>query len=288
MTKNPPPFPRRFIFHANAVAADVFLTKVNGEERTIFHQIDGESTLAPIGGVSENRVPCPKFEAPLSEVFFYSGCHTSAEGILKGGLLTGAEAITTAHASVEEIRITNREKKGSPDISFHARSLSLTIRTTNKFGEEPRFEMIEIPVFKGLSLAGRPIELYLNEEFMECTRYSDLEKKYKTDQKFYESCTFGCTNPTYKFGDDIPRSPGSMAVCSLVRGIKWGDEEVQGHMLVARGFGVIYFGEVLLNEGERWVTMVRTQLGCENSGETVHCATDPNGSTSPPTGGGRS
>lgn len=282
--KDASPFATRFVFHANAVASDVFLTKVHGVEQTIYHPIDGQSSLGSIGGKSRNEVFAPKFDKPLADVFFYGASVTSAEGVFEG-----QTPVTTAHARVEDLRITNREKAHSPDVVFRAAVLSQTV--VSKYSPDPgqsRFDCPEIPIFKGLSLDGSPIELTLNEELLGCARWCDVEHRYKHDEAFFKSCPFvpGETNRPPKFGDDIPRRPGSYAATSFVRGIRVGDRTIEGHVLPVPGFGLIYFGEILLSEGERRVTMVRTKLGCQSAGQSVNSETDPNGSTTGPGSGG--
>jgi len=275
------PFPRRFVFHGNAVAADVFVTKVNGVKQTIYHLIDGQSSLAVIGGISENEVPEPRFEPPLSEVFFYRGARTSAKGVFEGD-----NAVTTVHASVRDVRVTNREKAGSPDLVFRAGEVSLTVRSTYAVdnSKQPSFDYMEVPVFRDLSLDGQKIELEFNDELMGCTTWHELQKRYKTHRPFFDSLLFGRhkTASPLNFGDDIPYSPGSYAICSFVRSIKIGDRTIPGHVLQLHGFGSIYFGEVILNDRERRVTMVRTQLGCNHAGGSAMAETDPNGTQVPP------
>jgi hypothetical protein len=58
--------------------------------------------------------------------------------------------------------------------------------------------------------------------------------------------------------------------------------EIPGHVLAVEGFGVIYFGEILLNDRERRVTMVRMKLGCANAGQAVFAENAPNGTWVPP------
>ena len=277
--KNTSPFAPRFIFHGNAVAADVFLTKVNGVTQTIYHPIDGQSCLPVIGGRSHNKVTGPVFEKPLSEVFHYAASRTSAEGIFEGD-----NAMTTVHASVDDVRITNREKDGAPDVVFTAGEIALTIRSVHAPSGQPRFEFIETPKFQNLSFNGLPIELELNEELMGLKRWDDLDEKYASDRAFLDGCSFGPLPPRESSRGEsrIPRAAGSFALCSLVKNIILGGRVIRGHVLEHAGFGAIYFGEMLLNDRERRVTMVRTQLGCHSAGQSVHGETDPNGSTWPP------
>jgi hypothetical protein len=184
--------------------------------------------------------------------------------------------------------VTNRpapgQSGGPGPIEFRAVALSLSMRSTHPPKGQPRIEFIGRPLYDGLSLDGQPVQLELNDEFMQLARWRDLEHRFRTNRRFFDSCPFGLTNPKrpLAFGQDIPYSAGSYALCSFVRSIKWGGQTIPGHVLIQPGFGAIYFGEILLNDRERRVTMVRMQLGCENAGQAVFAEADPNGTFWPP------
>jgi hypothetical protein len=276
-------FPRRYVFHGNAVGAEVFLTRVGNIEQTVINPVSGQSSLPVIGGISQSEEPTPDLPTVLATVFSYSGARTRAEGIF-----VGQDAVTTVEASVNAIRVTNRPapgQSGGPNpIEFRADALSLSLRSTHPQKGQPRIEFMGRPQFGGLSLDGLPIELELNDELMQLARWKDLEKRFRTNRAFFDSCPFAVTDPKRPtaFGKDIPYTVGSYALCSFVRSIKLGDRIIPGHVLDRPGFGTIYFGEVLLNDRERRVTMVRMQLGCENAGQAVFAENAPNGTWIPP------
>jgi hypothetical protein len=149
---------------------------------------------------------------------------------------------------------------------------------------QPAVEFAQRPQFVGLSLDGQSIEPQLNDDLMRLTRWQDLENEYRTNRKFFESCSFAqdSAKAPVAFGQPVPYTAGSYALASFVRSIRLGNVEIPGHQLAVRGFGVIYFGEILLNDRERRVTMVRVQLGCDNEGQGVFGETDPNGTYIPP------
>jgi len=284
MASNPTDaFPRRFVFHGNAVAAGVFLTRIGNTERRVDNPVTGQSSLPVIGGLSLSEVLTPTFPEELTSVFSYSAARTKAQGVFEG-----EDAVTTVEASVSAVRVTNRplpEESADPrPIDFRAAALSLSMRSTHPPKGQPRIEFVGQPQFVDLSLNGQPIQLKLNEELMQLARWKDLEKRFRTNRAFFDSCPFGRTNSKrpLTFGQEIPYTVGSYALCSFVQSIDWGGRIIPGHVLVARGFGTIYFGEVLVNDRERRVTMVRMQLGCQNAGQAVFAENAPNGVFIPP------
>ena len=280
-------YPRRFVFHGNAVAAGVFLTRIGQTEQFLANPIDAQSCLPVIGGHSEIKIQTPSFAADIARVFNYNQVYTLADGRVVDGV-----AVTRVQASVADIRVINQPAPGEADaetpIVFRAASLSLSMLSRHPLNEaQPTIEFVDgTPLFQELSLAERPIELELNVELMRLGRWDDLEKNFRTNRAFFDSC---CNSfaplgregaPT--FGEKIPYQRGSYALCSFVRNIRWGDRVIPGHVLTQPGFGTIYFGEILLNDRERRVTMLRMQLGSNTGGQAVFAEGDPNGTIWPP------
>jgi len=281
-------FPRRFVFHGNAVAAEVFLTRIGDTDLDLVQPVDGQSSLPVIGGYSESLVENPTLRDDLAKVFAYSQAHTMANGRLD----SNGAAVTNVQASVAAVRVTNQPSPGetadqSP-IVFRADALSLSMLSTcAPDADQPTIEFVDgTPRFQGLSLAGLPIELELNTGLMQCSRWDDLVNKFRTVRAFFDNVceSFARLDPERapSFGDDVPFVRGAYALCSFVRSIRWGDRTIPGHVLVQPGFGAIYFGEMLLNDREWRVTMVRMRLGSNNAGQAVFAETDPNGTMWPP------
>ncbi len=291
MTENDSPaepnrFPQRFVFHGNAVSAETYLTRVGDAQTYLVHPVTGQSSLPVIGGHSESAPPNPEWKVPeLGAVFDYTDAKTRADGRLdeKG------VAVTLVQASVKNVRVTNQPTKDEPGpgpSEFRAASLSMSIRSVHPQKGQPSIEFVDEPQFQELTLDGKRIDLELNKELMALSRWNDLKRRFQKDKDFFEQCLecFGLPDlgQPPSFGDPIPRPVGGYALCSFVRAIHWGDETIKGHVLERKGFGAIYFGEMLINDRERRVTMVRMRLGSANGGQAVFVETAPNGTWWPP------
>jgi hypothetical protein len=282
-SKPPNNFPQRFVFHGNAVAAAVHLNRIGSKEQTVIHPDTGQSSLPGIGGRSESEILNPTIPSELKGIVSHGAMRTKAHGIF-----VGKKAVTTVEASVSEVSVINEPAPGeSPNphpIEFRAGTLSLSMSSTHPPKGQPRIEFVKPPQYDGMSLDGQPIVLELNTELMKLTRFDDLEHRFRTNRKFFDSCPFGLSNPNRppKFGNKIPYTPGSYALCSIVRSITWGGRTIEGHVLTQRGFGKIYFGEMLLSDRQRRVTLVRMDLGSKHRGKISFACTDPNGTPIPP------
>jgi hypothetical protein len=278
----PATFPRRFVFHGNAVAAGMILTRINREPNTRMIAVEGQSSLPVIGGFSTSVVP--NSHPDFAQIFAYTGATTQAEGVLNGNT-----AITTVSASLNNLRIVNRPSPGESadlsDVVFTAGELSLSLRSTHRRGQ-PKIEFVDPPKAAGLSLANLPITLTFRQEFLKLSRMQDLEDKFRSSKAFFADTrdAFMRTDPDKPpaFGQKIPRMNNGYAVCSFVKSIQWGDQTINGHVLTKVGFGTIYFGEMLVNDNNKRITFVRVQLGSDDEGQGGFVEVDPNGDWVPP------
>lgn len=281
-SKLPERFPKRFVFHGNAVAAGVFLTKIDQQPANRVSPVQGQSSLPVIGGLSESSVPTsnPEFE----RFFSYRDATTRAEGIRKGDT-----AITTVSASLKNLRMVNRpspDESAEPrEVVFRAGALALALRSTHRRGQ-PKIEFENLPQADDLFLDEIPVQLEFRQAFLKLSRMQDLEEKFRTDKRFYAENrdAFMLVDPKRPpaFGQRIPRMNGGYAVCSIVKSIRWGDQTINGHVLTKTGFGSIYFGEMLVNDNNRRITLVRVKMGSLDEAEGAFIEVDPNGDWVPP------
>ena len=275
-------FPPRFVFHGNAVAADVFITRIGQDLTRRGGVVHGQSSLPVIGGHSESLIAAS--DPVFSAVFSYGECRTLADGIVNKQVAT-----TTVSASVRDVHLINRPSPGEANnldpIEFQAGFLSVTLRSTHPRRGQPRIEFVEPPHFEGLSLNNLPIEIELRKPLMDLSKMADLDNKFRTNRKFYDDCrnAFLYAGSFPEFGDGIPILNG-YAICSIVRRIRWGDRTIEGHVLSQPGFGSIYFGEMLVNASNRRLTLVRVKMGSDTEAEGSFAESDPNGGWWPPEG----
>jgi hypothetical protein len=275
-------FPERFIFHGNASGASVVITRIGAEKVYRVSPVDGQSSLPTIGGHSDSFAPGS--DPAFKDFFSYGEVRTQADGVRQR-----TSAVTTLSAAVRDLRIVNRPSPGESGdlhpIEFKAAFLALALRSTHPRRGEPKIEFSEPPQFQDITFDNLPVKIELRREFMSLSRMTDLENKFRGDKKFFADCRNAFMPPDSArlpaFGQRIPRMNG-YAVTSIVRRIRWGDQKIEGHVLTKKGFGSIYFGEMLLNENNRRVTLVRVKTGSEFEADGSFGEGDPNGIWIPP------
>ena len=86
--------------------------------------------------------------------------------------------------------------------------------------------------------------------------------------------------------EQLPEA-GGVAKCTLVQEMVWANAPhptatIDGHALIIPDFGRVFFGEMVITECSRRLTMVRCQLGSADGGELSAAEGEANGHTWPP------
>jgi hypothetical protein len=274
-------FPPRFIFHGNAVGAEVIIHRIGKERVNRVSPAQGQSSLPVIGGHSESFVE--KSDDRFNDVFSYGECRTQARGVVED-----LNATTEISASVRDLSMVNRPSPGEAEdlrpIEFRAGLLGVAVTSLHPRRGQARIEYAE-PQIEGLSLDGRPIELELRRQFLDLHTMGEIEEQFRTVETFFHELrnAFMRRDPgqPLQFGERIPRMRHH-ALTSIVRAIRWGDERIEGHVLSKTGFGRIYFGEMLIHEHNRRLTLVRVKMGSDTDADGSFGESDPNGDWWPP------
>jgi hypothetical protein len=121
--------------------------------------------------------------------------------------------------------------------------------------------------------------------------FTDRDTKGKLKHSYQSSETFRRVYDRYFLspaGKEAPRSrmpeSGGLTYCTIVSRISWRGEpnpnaKIEGHKIVFRDFGTIYFGELFVSEFSRRLTLVRVELGspCGGSLDLAEVETDGHG-----------
>ena len=286
-----PPRPQtaRFLFRGTAVAAAGFLTSLKGKPITLDPNaptVHGEANLPTIGGVSRSVVENPTLAFP--EFIEYGRCETSGVGIVKGDA-----TVTTVSASVKTVRVTTSPSPEDrvPDIrliSLQADRLSLTIRSVHPKEGDAYFEVVGTPTTDALSLVisrrKKPVEVvqirleYYDRVIANGT-VADLDGEFRKNREFFDHNAARFKGRVdLKFGEsDFPRTRQGYIHCSIVKRIFRGERLINGNVLEEPGFGAVFFGEMVANDYNRRISLVRAQMGSDPKGEMVFAGADPNG-----------
>jgi hypothetical protein len=259
----------RFIFRGNAMPLGGRV--INVEDRPVNRPIPGApaAALTVVGGLSRGAGRGSSF----MDAFKWGA--TVAESI--GEMPAEDRAVTTVTSSIADVVAVNKP------IVFEADLLRVVMVSDHARQGQPSIVPKEV-VFggeKGILLGGKPVRVDTDaRDLEEFATFEAFEKEYRKNPSFFKKYCSRIRRTDGKKGvpgERLPRVSGYVAT-SIVRNITWGDQRIRGNVLTLEGFGQVYFGELLMNEYNRRLTMVRLRMGSAMRADVAYGEADPNGS----------
>ena len=263
----------RFIFRGYAVPFGARVIAVGGKPAPRLLTSPPVSALSVVGGTSRGtsagstRDPAFKWGATLAES--------------RGEVGTNGTQLTTVTCS-----LSNISAKNDP-IVFEADLLRLSLVSNHPTTGQPSIVPREIAFGgdKGIFLDGKQIRVEFEKDLEAFPTFAAFEKAYRTDETFFKKYQSRCIRPTNAkpaaFGERLPRVTGGYVATTFVRRINYAGKNINGNVLPLTGFGRIFFGEVLMHEYQRRITMVRLDMGSATEADAACVEIDSNGSWIP-------
>jgi hypothetical protein len=138
---------------------------------------------------------------------------------------------------------------------------------------------------EGVKIGEYPLSVKLDEKlFCDCGDMKSLSDRFAQDAGLQ-------TRFFWRFNAKpgarlIPKRRGSY-VCTLVKELKWTgrphpDVTIDGYRLIWRGVGIIYLGEIVVNEKSRQLTMVRMDLEARRDRSSAAATREVRAADEPP------
>jgi len=255
----------RFIFHGNAMPFGARIEAVNGEPHLELVKGPPAAALPVAGGWSlatstgSNHRDLFKWGATVADC--------------KGERLGDLHYRTTVISSIADVFAKN-----DPHV-FAADHIEIKVVSDHyEPGEQPRIVPKQIS-FEGLLLDNKPIKVNFNQDLTNFPTFDEFECEYRTNRHFFDKYQVCLKQPEggSSFGDRLPRTLGGFVLTSFAASVDFDGQTVPGNVLSVEGFGNIYFGEVLMKEDNRRVTMVRLAMGCAAQAQVALGEVDHNG-----------
>jgi hypothetical protein len=279
----------RFVFRGNAAA---FGGRIVRPEDVVL-EMPGASSLPIVGGRSVSKITGTP--ASFKNFVTFESASTFAEGLfddLKGAIALSNHAIredalkasTRVQAEVRMLTVGRKRR-------LRVDRLSAELRSGSPTGSgEPRIALGDVTV-KGLTIDG--FELVVDLE-------QGLFQKYDTHAKLLAAAD----EPSFvrkhgphlfmrtDFDGRLARPAGRLVpgcetiYATIVKSIRWRGKPnpaatIDGHSVIVRDFGRIFFGELFITSASRRLTMMRLELGSDEGGSAGGPDVDINGSWSP-------
>jgi hypothetical protein len=272
---------RRFVFRGNAAAYGGRLYRPTD----IIVEAKGASCLPVTGGRSSARLAAVRFD----EVFRVGRASTLAEGFFDDA----RQAIELTHHRVAEGSLTTstlvtaqleRLMVGvKPRLTIE--SMEAALRGGSPSSSREPTVALERAVIKGVAIGGHELIVELETEIF---------RRYDTRSKLVaaaEAPKFARTYGAHFFmprAEALPRlfESGGIIHATIVKSLRWADKPypgatIDGHTVQVPELGLLFFGEMLITEGSRRLTLARFELGSLWGGFLSAIDVDTNGGWSP-------
>jgi hypothetical protein len=281
--------PLRYVFHSHAAAFGGRIVR----PKDVVLEAQGASALLVTGGRSVAKLQRTRFD----EFFEVESANTLTEGFFED--VKGFVDVTNHKAEEQSLTAVSRARAEIDGLSV-GRKPRLTIKRvvaelTNRSGGysgQPAIRLGKDVAIDGISIEGHRLVVELNTKpfFKHDTHAKVLAAA--DDSKFVEeageslfmSKRFGHHAKTPPFRKLIRN--GHTIYATIVKSIRWDGKpfpksEIHDNSVKLPEFGRVFFGELLIAEHSRRLTMVRMALGSDAGGSASAGDVETNGTWSP-------
>ena len=257
---------RTFHYHANAHVLSANFT------RPLQHlvEVQGASSLPTIGGHGRALVEDFRFNEFLSVKRGYT--HVSGSSVDVEGKKHFTTLVTAVAEGVNILDV------------FHAELIVARFASSHTVDEaEGHFSLVGTK-FDGVQIGGCKTEVPIDTALFErLDTFAAARNEFKSNADFRRMAEDPFEAGGQKLGEQPPHGA---ILCSIVdlKNMKSECPGVvrRGHGFVIPKFGKLFLGEILLEHGQRTLTMVRFELGSPVAGSGTVVALNGNGSPIPP------
>jgi hypothetical protein len=260
---------RRFVFRGNAsaVAGQIYRPKT-----IIVDMSGGASSLGVSGGRSQSQIGGASF----GDIIKFGSAFTLAEGLFDdekqaaavtdhNGKQSQLSSTTTVTAETREISVGIK-----PVVTIKRVRGTLVSRSAVAGSGEPSIVPGRDTTIQGVMVAGNALSVNLNVGFFQ--KYDTRSKVMAAadDPRVFRSYTnhfvIGATVEGVAPERPAPISRDGVIYTTIVKELKWegkppSNARIDGHSVIVKDFGTVYFGELLIDKEERRLTMARFELG---------------------------
>ncbi len=285
---NPMDNRRRYIFRGNAAAFGGHIIRPDN----LVLEAHGASSLPVTGGRSVSRVGPP----PQNPYFHIDSAETFAEGLFENHdqfrEFTFGRVEQDALVAVTRVRVDVRGFRLGDQVRLSVKRILAELHSRSpRASNQPTVQIGDVAV-DGIDINGHRLVVDLDPSpFQRCDTHAKLLVA-ADDPEFVKQWGGALFMQTPRDGErPVPPygrlvQAGGLISATLVKSIRWEGEPYPGSKIVGNcveiepDFGRIYFGELLINEYARRLTMVRAAMGSGGGGSASGGDVDSNGSWS--------
>lgn len=272
---------RRFIFGAQAIGVAAHIRR---PEDTVF-PVQAASCIPVTGGWSNSRVVGKTLKGRNSVTFELAA--TSARGdfvdlsrardiTLGKGEADSVPTRTSATALLRELRVVNK---------LRISAIQAGIVAQTDVSGRASFQLVDTSL-KQIQFGSAVLNVELaTDYFNQHDTMAKLADAFQSSRAEDQALFFSSGDKGERTVRTLPESHG-VVFATIVRRMHWDgdalpDSRIEGNALTLPNFGTAYFGELLISEYSRRLTMVRFSLGSDTGGDCCAAEVEVQGSTWP-------
>jgi hypothetical protein len=286
---------RRFLFHGNAIAFAAHIRRPDN----FFVPTIARSCLPVTGG----RAVASEEKKTFADLISFESASSEATGDYRdleraAGFTHGnhgennVPTSTLVQTTVTGLKIHVPQPPEKADAAQVIRKLEIDrlhvlMENSSTHGEATLFHALQVDI-DGASVDGHPFRVISNPDL-----FCEHGTKQKLDDAFRQGDHLHRNHGHHFFSIDEDYEPGKIPqtngviVGTVVKGIEWVNSkaegcEIIGNQLKIFGIGSMYFGELIIEDDFRRLTLLRFQLGSPYGGEGSVCEAQSNGNWWPP------
>lgn len=286
---------RRYIFNGSAAAYGGRFVRPDD----VVLSSNGGSALSQAGG----RSVWSDTNIRLGKAFRVSFAFTSAEGLYDNRehaieVTHGKRKVETLNAvTVVRAELRDLGVGGAPPLKpndprepeLRVRRLSGALTSRSQTPGRETSVMLNEAVFDGVSIDGLGLIVEVNEELFRTNDTHGKLARALSGAAFVKEhgAHFGRTRPlASKAGAQGRSSSGGQFIGTIVKGLKWegrpflGAEFEGPNTVKIPNFGRVHFGEIIVKQHSRRLSMIRFALGSPTGGDSTCVDVDTNGNWS--------
>jgi hypothetical protein len=281
--------PLRYVFHSHAAAFGGRIVR----PKDIVLEAQGASALLVTGGRSVARLQRTQFD----EFFEVASATTLTEGFFED--VKGFVDVTNHKAEEQSLAAVSRARADidglsvgrKPRLTIKRIVAELTNRSAGHSGQ-PAIRLGKDVAIDGISIDGFRLVVELNTKpFLKHDTHAKVlaaadDSKFveESGESLFMSKRFSHDAKTPAFRKLV--RTGHTIYATIVKSIRWDGKpfpksEIHDNMVVLPEFGRVFFGELLISEYSRRLTMVRMALGSDAGGSASAGDVETNGVWSP-------
>jgi hypothetical protein len=264
----------RYAFFGQAIAIGAHIRRVKEDRVDIYVPLD-VSVCLPVTGGTGTRSGVKQLFGVDDDVISYDNAAASANGDYIDQQLAFAQTNGQYPGLAHATRTTVSASLAGLSVFGRLAIQNLDVQMTSEDpcnGGQPTFSAAQAS-FQKVTVDGHELVVEIDDVFSRLPRRIDIEETWDREEGFRQAFAHHFFHlPDRQQGAQHPgANPSRYILGTIVKSLRWvngspAGADIQKNELTVPGLGRLCFGEIIINDRSRRITMLRLQLGSPGGG----------------------